>query len=126
MSVHVGNRIKYLVEKNYKGTKKEFSEAIGLKQYPNLFRIFDKENVSSKVLNKIAEVLNIPVTEFLKEDLSIVNEPTSLYGSELKELEILRKRVLDLERIIKMQDKELADCNNKYHEVLKKADKKSH
>jgi hypothetical protein len=121
MSVHVGNRVKYLVEKKYKGTKKEFSAAIGLKNENYVFQLFHKENLSTKLLSKIGKVLNMEITEIVAENMLQVNEPESQYitAAEVKELQILRQRVVDLERIIKMQDKEIADCNSKLTETLK-------
>lgn len=89
------------------------------------------KNNSLKVstLIKIAEALKFPVVNFLStQPAAVVSEPSAEYSrnrslDEAKELEILRSRVKDMERIIRMQDKELEDCQGKLG--LKATGKKS-
>lgn len=101
MDMHLGNRVKYLVENNYKGSKKDFAKDIGLKQDTYLFEIFKKEDLNTDVLKKVATVLKISLSSVFAEleGLSIVQEQTLEYGNKELEIKMLRKRVENLEEI---------------------------
>jgi hypothetical protein len=120
MSVHIGNRAKSLVEKYYDGNKKEFAKAIELKNENYLFQLFNKEDLSTDLLKRMASVMKISLSTFVDEEFNVMEDPQAKYSAkniaaftEKKELEILRSRVGDMERIIKMQDKELEECRSK-------------
>lgn len=110
MSVHQGNRLKELVEKLYSGTNIEFCEEVGIAKDTYLYQLFKKELLSPKILKKASEVLKIPATDFFTDIPSILEEPKESYGhKKVQDLEIdlLRQRVIDLEKIVKMQDQEI-------------------
>jgi hypothetical protein len=126
MSVHVGARVKQLVENNYRGTKKQFAADIGLKNHTYLHKLFLKDNLSTAMLKRIATILNVEVIDIIKDNFSQVNEERAPYMtafSEKKELEISRKRIEDLERIVKMQDVELTNKEHQIESFKKQIDK---
>lgn len=109
MVEHIGNRVKYLVENNFKGTKKEFAKAIGLKQETYLFEIFNKEDLGTDLLKRMAIVLNLRLADFLAEssgEINVTNEPPSSYMKRNSDFEcqLLRERVKDLEKINLLQE----------------------
>ncbi|MES2590869.1 MAG: hypothetical protein V4608_03205 [Bacteroidota bacterium] len=68
MVEHLGSRIKHLVENKFKGSKKDFAKAIGLKQETYVFEIFNKKDVSTALVRKVSEALGIPAISILSED----------------------------------------------------------
>jgi hypothetical protein len=99
MSIHLGSRAKMLVDNHWKGSKKDFSIAVGLKQATYLFKVFKKEDIGTDVLKRMASVLNIDFISFFTESYpnNTVNNPELEYGKpalpekEMSELIMLRE-----------------------------------
>ncbi len=106
MDVHFGIRAKSLVENYYKGSKKEFAEALKLKHPKYLFEIFKKEDLGTDILKKMSKILNIRLSEFFvnTNEISIVEEPKNAYGKKESEiLKTLRQTVKAQEETITSQ-----------------------
>ncbi len=95
MVKHLGSRIKSLVDNNYKGTKKEFAEAIGFEQPNNLFKMFLKEDLNTSLLRKVSEVLGISILDIISENeiASILAEPKEDYGKQPEIIKTLKKTI---------------------------------
>ena len=107
MSVHLGNRAKYLVEKNYHKTKKELAEALGFKQEKYVFEIFRKEDLSTELLKKLAVILGVSLIDFVIEETgnSLVQEPTVSYGKKESEIvKALKSTIKSQEITIRTQE----------------------
>ncbi len=104
MDINFGNRAKELVEKYFKGSKKDFSEAMGFKQVNYLHEIFRKEDLGTDILKKMVKILGIDLSEFFVDPSAplTLSEPVSHYGK--KESEITKT----LRQTIKAQEKTIA------------------
>ncbi|MBS1647354.1 MAG: helix-turn-helix transcriptional regulator [Bacteroidetes bacterium] len=104
--MHIGNKIKNLVEAQ-KGVKNtDFAAKIGYTEQ-GLYAIFRKEHLRTDVLENICNALNITLSDFFSNDRSFDKQKTakakpSVYF-DLEDSEILR-----------------VDLKNKRLEILKK------
>jgi transcriptional regulator with XRE-family HTH domain len=62
----IGERIKQMVRVS-EFSAAQMAEKIGITN-PYMYKIFKMESVDTKYLNKIAEILKVPVTDFFKEE----------------------------------------------------------
>ncbi len=63
---HIGKNIKSIIS-NSKFSAKEISVKLDV-SYQYLYKIFNSENVDTKYLFQLAEILNVPVTAFFGDD----------------------------------------------------------
>jgi len=95
----VGNRIRSIVFAS-KFSPKEISIKLGI-SYQYLFKIFNSENVDTKYLFQLAEILNIPVTSFFSEGNS---ENVSELNEQIKNLKhknyIIETIARDIQRML--------------------------
>lgn len=72
--IHIGNRIKYLLDKN--GMKKIlFAEKLGYTKN-GIYKIFENENINTDTLYNIADILNLSITEFFVDNYNAENKPS--------------------------------------------------
>lgn len=82
--MHVGQKIKQLVEKKEKLTHKDFALLIGHTEQ-SLHGIYKKESIQVDLLFTICEKLNITVSDFFEQrKFSGVSEPLVEYGKSGK------------------------------------------
>lgn len=81
---HIGNNIKSIIFKSIYSAK-DISEKLGV-SYQYLYKIFNSENVDTKYLFKLAEILDIPVTAFFPEESANWNNKELI--SEVTRLDI--------------------------------------
>lgn len=98
--IHIGNRIKYLLDKN--GMKKIlFAEKLGYTKN-GIYKIFENENINTDTLYNIAEILNLSITEFFVENYnaenkpSLTSEPTMHYNENANKMPNKNNAELDI------------------------------
>jgi len=90
--IHIGNRVKLLLDRS--GIlKKDFAEKLGYKTN-NIYKIFSNEHLNTEILYKISEILNVSISDILKEETTynvseenktVISEPNILYNKEVKQ-----------------------------------------
>ncbi len=107
--MHLGIRIKYLIENKSTLNKLEFANKIGHTSQ-SLHGIFKKEDVSTSLLKTIANELGISIKDFFhdeKSKLSVVSEESEVYGVinyKEKYFETLEKLNACNERVLAFTD----------------------
>lgn len=106
--MHIGQRIKQLVESE-KMTPGEFSKLLGKKSRGSAYDIWDREDINTKDLRKIAEHFGVSMSSFFedktkKEPETVTNSTTEaeiferLYREEREKNEKLARANQDLLR----------------------------
>ncbi|MBN2664370.1 MAG: helix-turn-helix transcriptional regulator [Bacteroidales bacterium] len=106
-------KIKHTAEKK-SYLLKDLSEKIGM-SYQNLNRCIRENKISANDLEKISEVLEVPISYFFEDDIKALTRETSIgntninceklqiqYNAALKEIEYLQKQIKDKEEIINL------------------------
>lgn len=84
--MHIGQKIKQLVEKTNKLTHKDFAVLIGHTEQ-SLHGIYKKESIQVDLLETICNKLNISISNFFEEKkATLVAEPLASYGKKGKKL----------------------------------------
>ena len=92
MKVHIGNRIKEAYDKS--GLKMSvFSSQIGM-SYRNLYKVFEKENINTDLLEKIGDVLNYNFFQLYIEDKET---PPDTVNDKQAEYLVKKKKEKDFE-----------------------------
>lgn len=83
MKRHIGNIIKKEYERS--GMKLNvFAERIGM-TYRNVYRVFEREDINTELLERIGDVLNYDFfVHYYKNDLNTVQEQTKQYTKQKK------------------------------------------
>ena len=102
--MHQGAKLKYYVDRQ-KLTNEEIARLAGVSE-ATLYSYFNKEEINSIKLKKIAKVLNIDYKEF-EENETVVKEPEPSYTTKLieqlnKQIELLEQQVADKNEIIEL------------------------
>ena len=71
---------------------------------PNLYKIFKRNSIETKHLEKIAEVFGIQIGYFFDESTDIKAASVKTYG-ECPSCEKLKDEIVNLKKIIELQDK---------------------
>ena len=105
--VHIGKKIKEVLDNSpVKAT--ELAKQIGLTRV-GLYKVFEKESISTEQLQKISTVLKHDFFGYYQKDLNVVNEPTSPYGFANKEdVEVLTRLVNSLAKDIEKMQQDLS------------------
>ncbi|TAJ13025.1 transcriptional regulator [Marinilabiliaceae bacterium JC017] len=100
--VHIGEKIKALRSKQ-KVNVTDFAKAIGFTNRQSVYSMEKRKRIDIATLQKVAEVLNVPVEYFLDEILLNTNH---IHTKEHKNLAQLKKELQDKDtRIMELQDK---------------------
>ena len=95
-------KIKFILEKNEK-TLKWLAQEIEMSEQ-NLYKIFKRNSIETKHLEKIAEVFGIQIGYFFDESTDIKAASVKTYG-ECPSCEKLKDEIVNLKKIIELQDK---------------------
>jgi transcriptional regulator with XRE-family HTH domain len=116
MTIHIGNKIKQLVDSHRKMTNKEIAEKLGMTEV-NFYKVLKKEDLSTELLKKIAEILGVSVSWFFQSDYKKVGEEIpSIFTSN----DTTDKTIADqLTKLLEQKDK-LIDQKDKQIEFLQR------
>ncbi len=64
--MHIGKKVKSLVENTENLTVRAFAEALEMTEQ-NCYKIFKSENLNTELLKKISDFLKVPITSFFED-----------------------------------------------------------
>lgn len=126
--IHIGNRIKYLIGKR-KIKIIDFAKQVGISREA-AHKILNKEDISLKRLDIIAEVLGYTATQLIDPELKFAGEIDPQIIKKSGEIELLKETIKErdktielLNRIIKDKGEiiELLKRKNENKKLIKKA-----
>lgn len=106
----IGQRIKECIEKS-RYSLPEVAQKLGTTTQ-NMYKIFSKESVQTNILEKLSAVLDIPVTGFFEEKLTVDMECSEKIEKLSKENEELKIKINDLLSQIRYMHRDLEDKRN--------------
>ena len=109
----LGERIKVLI-KNHGYSATQMAEKIGITN-PYIYKIFKMESVDTKYLNKIADVLKVPVQIFFMDDKLEENANPDLSGPVLDISEYLKETIKAQSKLIKQLEENIDNLKNIVH-----------
>lgn len=119
MPIHFGNKIKELIDNQRTMSNRDIAEKLGMTEV-NFYKVIKKEDMSTELLKRVAEVLDTPLSWFFGDTATQVatgNGNKQLINSQLyeqehaaletcrKEVEYLKAQVRDKEMIINLLTK---------------------
>lgn len=117
--MHIGAKIKELAD-NKAIKKEELALKLGMTS-DNLYKIYSKEGINTKILCQISEILDVPITYFFEGDseknLNIGDNNTNIVGNKNKtsvsDTEVYKAKIKSLERELQLKDKIIQLLENK-------------
>ena len=109
MKIHIGQEIKKVYEQS--GLKfKEFAQRMnyGTK---NIYMIFEREHVSTDILQRASLALNFNFFEMYEKELPFVSEPMEQYRRATEENRLLKEQLALTERLMETKDKLIKEYN---------------
>ncbi len=99
--MHIGSRIKKLVEETTKLNHKQFAEKIGHTEQ-SMHGIYKKEDLNTGLLKRICEALNISISEFFAEPS--FKELNDTMASRDEVIEAMKTTIKALEHLLEKEN----------------------